>query len=168
MAGLSQWIHRLSSGAWGFSMNEVMSGEHVFAPGMGPPGKQPLEFRVRWGPENLANWLDRSSPGFLINKLEGSITAGGLCAQTPCQGTLELRYFSDHKLRYDFRFVIEGDSYRFVGEKVNVRPWNLPVSHTTCFGTIVEEKTGRLVSRSVTYFRMSTVPAFLASWRPTV
>jgi len=78
---------------------------------------------------------------------------------------LELAYFTEGKIRYTFDFSAKGKMYRYVGEKVNIRPWNLPVSHTTCFGTLVEKESGRLVSRSVTFFKLHTTPAFMASLR---
>jgi len=93
---------------------------------------------------------------------------GGLCEDTPCSGTLELMYFDKKKIRYTLGFQVAGTSYRFIGEKVNIRPWNLPVSHTTCYGTLTEAESGRLVSRSVTYFHMKTVPEFAGSLRLSV
>ncbi|MGC8928886.1 MAG: hypothetical protein ACP5QK_13325, partial [Myxococcota bacterium] len=64
-----------------------------------------------------------------------------------------------------FEFEVNGKRYLYIGEKVNIKPWNLPVSHTTCFGTIVERETNRLISRSVVFFRYSTIPSFLLSFR---
>jgi hypothetical protein len=52
-----------------------------------------------------------------------------------------------------------------VGEKVNIKLWNLPVSHTTCVGRVTELESGKLISTSVTIFRMRTLPAFLGSFR---
>jgi hypothetical protein len=39
------------------------------------------------------------------------------------------------------------------------------VSHTTCYGVLTEAASGKLVSKSVTHFRLATAPAFLASLR---
>ena len=41
-------------------------------------------------------------------------------------------YLTEHRLRYSFEFEAQGKPHRFVGEKVNIWPWNLPTSHTTC------------------------------------
>ncbi|NMC71683.1 MAG: hypothetical protein GYA57_16670 [Myxococcales bacterium] len=150
---------------FGFRMDEVMSGEHTFEPGCGPAGRHPFEFRVTWGPDDLWTWIDPDDPHFLTQSLEGTVTAGGLCENAPCRGRLELRYFDEHALRYTFEFEAAGKRYRYVGEKVNIQPWNLPVSHTTCYGVLTEADTGRLVSRSVTHFRLRTIPAFLRSLR---
>lgn len=149
----------------GFRMDEVMSGEHVFEPGCGPQGRHPMSFAVTWGPDDLRTWGDPRSGEFLTQDLEGTVTVGGLCGETPCRGRLELRYFDEHALRYTFEFDAAGRRYRYVGEKVNIRPWNLPVSHTTCYGVLTEAHSGRLISRSVTHFRFRTIPAFLASLR---
>ena len=149
----------------GFAVDEVMSGYHSFEPGFGPAGRLPMEFRVTWGTKSLRRYLDPKGDRFLVNNLEGRVSIDCLCRDVPCDGTLELKYFSEQVIRYTFAFEIDGKAYRYVGEKVNIRPWNLPVSHTTCFGTLVEAETGKLVSRSVTRFRLRTFPAFLASFR---
>ncbi len=149
----------------GFQIEELMSGEHEFETGMGPEGKYPFEFKVKWGPKNISAWLNPKSEEFLTQPLWGTVTAGGLCYDAPCEGTLELAYFSERKIRYTFDFQAYAKEYHFVGEKVNILPWNLPVSHTTCFGTVTEKDTGKLVSRSVTYFKWWTAPFFIASFR---
>lgn len=149
----------------GFHLHEQMTGTHEFEPGYGPEGRHPFEFAVTWGPDDLARWLDPRHDGFLSQRLYGTVTVGGLCDAATCAGTLELRYFDDHKIRYTFAFNAGGMRYRYVGEKVNIRAWNLPVSHTTCYGSIIELDTGRLISRSVSHFRIKTVPRFAASLR---
>ncbi|MBI9075046.1 MAG: hypothetical protein JEZ02_06505 [Desulfatibacillum sp.] len=149
----------------GFVMDEIMSGDHAFEPGMGPEGRRPFEFRVTWGPKNLIKWINPLGKGFMTQPLDGTVTVGGMCTRVPCAGTLELAYFTEGKIRYTFEFVYGGKTYHFVGEKVHIRPWNLPVSHTTCFGTLTEKDSGKLVSRSLTHFRFRTTPAFIASLR---
>ncbi|ACL04418.1 conserved hypothetical protein [Desulfatibacillum aliphaticivorans] len=149
----------------GFAMDEVMSGDHEFMPGMGPEGRLPFEFRVTWGPRHLIKWINPLGGAFMTQPLEGTVTVGGMCTRVPCSGTLELAYFTEAKIRYTFEFVFGGKTYHFVGEKIHIRPWNLHVSHTTCYGTLKEKDTGKPVSKSVTHFRFRTTPAFLASLR---
>lgn len=149
----------------GFLMKEVMTGRHEFERGFGPEGKRPMEFRVAWGPQDAGAFLDSRDKGHMKSGLAGTVTIAGLCDDAPCAGTLELRYFTGAKIVYRFEFEAGGKLYRFHGEKRNIRPWNLPVSHTTCYGELTEAETGRLVSRSVTRFRLRTFPAFLASFR---
>ena len=149
----------------GFRMDEIMIGEHEFDPKFGSPGKRPMEFRVTWGPKRLLQWANPASDRFMVGELEGTVTIDGLCDQTPCTGSLELRYLKEHKIRYSFGFKVDGRSYRYVGEKANIRLWNLPRSHTTCFGRLFLLGTGELVSTSVTHFRIRSLPRFLASAR---
>lgn len=163
--GISDRARDLFTGKVGFRIDETMAGTHRFEPGMGPEGDLPFRFDVRWGPEELGPWLRPGGPGFMVQPMSGTVTAGGLCDSAPIEGTLELKYISEGSIRYSFDLEAEGKTYEYVGEKVNIRPWNLPVSHTTCFGVLKEKKSGRLVSRSVTFFRMKTLPAFLASFR---
>lgn len=164
--GLGKALWRLCEGV-GFTIDEVMSGEHELQPGFGPPGRRPLEFRVTWGPASVMRWLTPCSGEFLRQPLSGTITADGLCHEAPCQGTLDLRYFDERAIRYDFEFAVEGKGYRFAGMKVNIRPWNLPVSHTTLYGRITEIQNGSLVSTSVTRFRARQLPRMIRSLRVT-
>ncbi|MBI2572142.1 MAG: hypothetical protein HYV63_34460 [Candidatus Schekmanbacteria bacterium] len=165
MATMSTIARLASERRIGFKMDEVMSGEHEFQPGHGPGERRPMSFRVTWGPTNLFKWLNPWGDEFLTQPLDGTVTVDGLCVDAPCSGTLALRYFTERKIRYDFRFSNAGRSFRFVGEKVNIWPWNLHVSHTTCYGELVDETSGELVSRSITFFRFRTAPAFIASLR---
>jgi hypothetical protein len=149
----------------GFLIDEEMSGTHEFEAGCGPPGRHPLSFRVTWGARNVGDFLNPFDRRFGHAELEGTITVGGLCDEAPCTGSLVLDYVKNHAISYTLDFEVDGTGYRFVGEKVNIRAWNLPVSHTTCFGTLTEAGSGRLLSRSVTFFRLRTAPRFLASLR---
>ena len=167
MGRLGDGLRRLREGGVGFLMDETMAGEHEFAPGFGPPGKRRLEFRVTWGPKSLLRWLTPGGSDFLRQGLAGTITAEGLCEAAPCTGTLELRYFSDQKIRYAFDFEAGGRRLRYLGEKVDLRPWNLHVTHTTCYGRITEVDSGALVSTSVVRFWLTGLPGFLASLRLT-
>jgi hypothetical protein len=166
MAGRIQgMMDMISEGRVGFRMDEVMSGEHAFEPGCGPEGRHRMHFDVSWGPRDLKRFVNPFDDGFGVSELEGRVSIDFLCQDAPCRGTFHLRYFTDHTIRYDFEFDAQGRRHRFVGEKVNIWPWNLPYSHTTCFGTVVEVESGKLVSRSVTHFRLHTLPAFVASLR---
>lgn len=165
MGKIQDFKDMFNEGRLGFKMDEEMIGEHQFEPGMGPEGKFPFEFRVTWGPKNFFSWIDPRSQDFLTQPLQGVITVGGLCYDVPCEGTLKLDYFNENKIRYTFDFKVKEKDYLFIGEKINIKPWNLPVSHTTCYGTVVEKDTNILISRSVTFFKLKTAPAFLASFR---
>ena len=158
-------LRRIRRGTWGFRITEVMTGEHEFEPGFGDAGKRPMEFRVRWGTNEVRHWADSDGGRFLVNDLEGSVTIDGLCCDAPCKGTLELRYLEDRTIRYAFGFEAEGVAYQFVGQKLDIRPWNLPWSHTRCFGRLTRADTGELVSTSLTRFRLRSAPGFLASLR---
>ncbi|MBM4356139.1 MAG: hypothetical protein FJ109_20500 [Deltaproteobacteria bacterium] len=158
----ADWIRgRLDAG---YSLDEVMSGTHEFEPGAGPPGIHPFRFVVTWGATSVRRFLEPGEQR-LAATLSGAVTAGGLCSDAPCRGALRIDYFGRHMIRYDFEFTSDQGPCRFVGEKVNIQVWNLPVSHTTCFGTVTRLSDGRLLSRAVVHFRLRTLPAFLASLR---
>jgi hypothetical protein len=150
----------------GFFASEIMSGHHEFADRGGPSEQLPFAFRVDWGPERLRDWLNPSHPGFLWQELEGEVQVGGLCGWTPCRGTLHLEYVPKRRIRYDFDFEVDGVVYRYVGDKKNIRLWNLAVSHTTCFGVLTERETGKLVSTSVSFFHLRHLPMLATlRWR---
>ena len=150
----------------GFMMDEVMTGSHHFVNGAGPEGEHDFSFRVTWGTRHLEDWLNPFGAGFMSNFLQGTVKVGGLVDEAPCQGTLDLRYFQEGSIRYTFDFKDQGGRpLRYLGEKVNIRPWNLHHSHTTCFGTITDLRSGQDVSKSIVYFKFNTLPAFLGSVR---
>lgn len=146
----------------GFQMEEVMSGEHEFV--TGKQGKLPMEFKVVWGTESLIDWANPFEEDFMCNTLNGTVTIGGLCENVPCSGRLELKYFTEQKICYTFYFEVEGEAYEFVGEKRNIYPWNLPYSHTCCFGELRKVGSNKVISNSVTHFHWDTLPAFLGSF----
>ena len=149
----------------GFRLHELMTGSHEFEPRCGPRGTLPFEFCIDWGPKNVLVWANPARREFLTQPLEGWVTIGGLCDRAACTGTLKLRYFTKRTIRYAFTFSADGRDYEYVGEKVNILPWNLPTSHTTCFSTVKEIDSGMLISRSVTHFRLKTSFDFITSMR---
>jgi NAD(P)-dependent dehydrogenase (short-subunit alcohol dehydrogenase family) len=144
----------------GFRIDEDMIGDHAFE---GSSERQPMRFRATWGTDDLGAWLS-AGPTSAPLQLEGKVTVGGLAEDVPMKGSIALRYL-EGRIRYEFEFAAAGKRYHYVGEKVNIRPWNLPTSHTTCFGRLTEVETGKLVSSSVTHFRFRDLPQFLLSLR---
>jgi hypothetical protein len=165
MGDLLQFLNISEDFGIGFRMDEVMSGNHEFETGFGEPGTRKMEFRVTWGADNLLKYLNPREEKFMTDRLEGTISIDGLCTDAPCTGTMEIKYFSEHKIRYTIDFIVDSKEYQFIGEKVNILPWNLPVSHTTCFGVLTEKASGVLVSKSVTHFHANEAWKFLSSFR---
>lgn len=150
----------------GFMLDEVMVGSHHFVNEAGPQGEHPMSFEVSWGSRRMLPYLNPLNPRFLSNFLEGTVSVGGLVERARCRGTLDLRYFTEAAIRYNFTFKDDqGRALRYIGEKVNIRPWNLHRTHTTCYGTITDLNTNQEISKSILYFELQTLPAFLASFR---
>jgi len=160
-------------GRIGFKAEEVMTGTHHFMKGIQPGKERPLEFSGNWGSDNLAAFIKNiltAKPA--VAWLIGEVSVGGLCKRAPMHGKLELNYLGQGKIRYTFNFTCNKKYYLYVGEKRNIKLWNLPKSHTTCYGKLYEVHAGglgnpelELVSESITYFRLCTAPAFLLSFR---
>lgn len=152
----------------GFTIHEVMSGEHEFLEGQGPEGKFAFEFHADWGARNLVDFLNPANPEtFMVSSLTGTLTMEGLCKNMPIQGSLALRYLQEQKIRYTFRFTVDGTEYEYVGEKNQIYPWNLPYSHTTCFGEVTNLRTKQVISHSVTHFDLNTLSEFLGTLQLT-
>jgi len=137
----------------GFSINEVMSGyDNVL---------RPFVFNVTWGIMNIKDLFRKGPMKF---NLEGSVLFKG--NTVPCKGHLIIDYFDTHTITYIFSFhhPLCG-KLMYVGEKVNIKPWNLLVSHTTCFGTVTQHKDDALISRTLAFFKFRTIPKFLTSFR---
>ena len=145
----------------GFRIDEEMAGHHELEPGFGPSGRLPMSFRATWGVDDARSLLKSRRLA-----LSGRVTVGGLVEDAPISGDLDLRY-DEGRIRYAFNFDAGGQIHRFVGEKVNIKPWNLLTSHTTCFGRITLAESGQLVSTSVLLFRLAKLPALLTSFRLT-
>ncbi len=165
-------LRTLGGGSLGFTMEERMAGTHRYrrdhaAGGVVAGEERPLELRARWGHASLRGFLSPGSGEFLSAWLEGTLAAGGLCEGAEVRGTLELRYFVDATLRYRFEFRgDDGASYRFLGEKSGLRPWNLHRTHTVCRGTIARADAEAEVLSDVTVrFDLAQLPAFLGSFR---
>lgn len=154
MSGISELTEE-RVGDIGFKLWEIMSGEHEFVDS--DKGKLPFDFKIDWGASNIFDFLNPFDASFLCNHLTGTVTVGGLCTDAACSGTLDLRYFSEQKIRYTFDFEVDGVGYQFVGEKRNIYPWNLLYSHTTCFGELRRTDNNHLISTSVTHFHWDTL-----------
>jgi hypothetical protein len=147
----------------GFTMDEIMVGTHRF---VGQEDDHPMHFNITWGNKNLLVYLNPFSREFLYAEAKGIITVGGLVNKADCMGSLKLLYFTERKIRYVLEFSNEqGRRYRYVGEKVNIWPWNLHTSHVTCYGTITELATGKVVSKSIVYFPLRELLTFIRSSR---
>lgn len=144
-----------------FKMKETMEGYHELDPGK----RLPLRFDCVWGPPNLNIFLDYRDPMFLTCILKGTISAEGLCQDAPISGLLYLNYPKGN-ITYEFTFNVDGKLYLFTGQKVNIKPWNLLTSHTTCFHTIIEPwNNEKLVSTGVTFFKLKNALDFVTSFR---
>ena len=150
----------------GFSINETMSGKHKFYK---PSSniidvEQDIKFNIFWGNDSIKNFFDSKHPKYMEARLTGTIDVKGLCENSPCKGKLILDYFNRHTIRYDFDFYNNNLNYKFIGEKINIRPWNILTSHTTCFGVIIDSN-GSLISVCKMFFDLKTIPEFIYSFR---
>jgi len=154
------------AGMIGMKVDEIMVGTHYFA--NGDVRRRPLIFSLTWGNKSLLRFLNPLSPEFLSSEAKGMITVDGLVNKADCSGTLKLMYFQGRKIRYELEFQDDGGRrYRYVGEKVNIWPWNLHKTHVTCYGTIKEIATDMEISRSVVHFPLRELVPFVLSTRLT-
>ena len=150
----------------GFKIDETMIGDHKFEFGSFKERPNFMQFSITWGPKNILKWLNPFDDDFMTQPLKGTITIEGLCEEAPCEGTLALAYH-EGRIRYDIYFSVNGTKFEYVGEKRDIRPWNLHRTHTTCYGNLYARTVfgTTLVSKSTTHFRLGTLPKFLKSFR---
>lgn len=151
-----------------FKITETMRGNHHFVdPELGEAVDRPFHFRIDWGGTPL-EVLNPISSMFLIFEVEGTILVAGLTkGEEPCRGVLTLDYFGTQTLRYELDFEVDGETYHYVGKKVDVelrKPLLLIKTHTTCYGTL-RRGDGRIVSRSVAHFEPEAILPFFKSVR---
>jgi len=151
----------------GFKIDESMVGWHRLYNEGFCLTKMPFRFDITWGPENIKKFLDIQSDSFMRAPLEGYVEAPGIIDKARCFGNIKLDY-ANGKIEYDFKFKEEHDGwimqYHYHGEKTGIKPWNLPWTHTTCYGAVTSF--GRLISTGVTYFELKSIPTFIRSLRP--
>ncbi|MDX9721962.1 MAG: hypothetical protein RBU37_14540 [Myxococcota bacterium] len=145
---------------WTFRMRETMRGVHRFESGGSASAALPFDFTLDWGPAPEWGTFRRG----LVMDAVGELRAEGLCERADCRGQLVLDYWGAAELRYDLSFEQDGQRYRYLGRKVNIRPWNLPMSHTTCTGLILDAD-ARLVSTTLSHFRFRDLASFVGSFR---
>ena len=143
----------------GFEIQETMSGYD--------DNGDPFEFNVTWGVDDWKN----INMGPVKFDLKGTVLFNNqIC---PCEGNLIIDYFGTNSIKYNFDFTANIDCanqpyYRkleYLGEKINIKPWNLLTSHTTCFGVILGDYSNDLVAKTNTFFKLKTIPKFLSSFR---
>ena len=139
----------------GFEIQETMSGYD--------DNGDPFEFNVTWGIDDWKN-IGKRPVNF---DLKGTVLFNNqIC---PCEGNLIIDYFETNSIKYNFNFIANINSTNrkliYIGEKINIKPWNLLTSHTTCFGVILGDYTKVLVIKTHTFFKLKTIPKFLFSFR---
>ncbi len=154
----------------GFKADETMKGTHRFLVDL-PESKVkagdelPFFFKITWGNQGLASFLNPLSDQHGSAPMEGLVTAGGITGEAPLTGAMELRYFKDATIRYTFTFPARGRRWGFAGEKSGIRPWNLHRSHTLLRGTLTDLESEKDVSEVEVYFQLRQLRRFLTSFR---
>lgn len=164
---VTEFWKTLTDGPLGFKICEEMSGTHRFTEESEMDGTHPMMFEAEWGPASIGQWLNPSGEEFLRHPMTGIVSVGGLCLDEEFSGNMALKYFQDASIRYEFSFVVNGTTYRYVGEKTNLRPWNLHRTHTTLNGTLTEEDSRTVISESTLHFKLNSLPSMLGSFRLT-
>lgn len=157
----------------GFRMDETMRGTHRLVKDYQPEGgalipagsEMPFEFSCSWGHPNLVDYFNPLGNDFCSALLTGTVTIGGVCDRAPMRGSLEFRYLTESLIRYAFEFEVAERRYSFVGEKRDIRPWNLHRTHTTCFGTVTDIEDGTKLCDAVVHFDLKELPTFVSSLR---
>lgn len=150
----------------GFEFTEVMEGYH-YMPAV-KKESMPLKFTLKWGTENLKDTLNPNSNRYLQFAAAGILEADGIVTGgTRTFGLIHLNY-PENIIQYMLQFKSAErppvNDYVLVGEKMNIKWYNLPYSHTTCYTTIVNGA-DQLISRGVAFFKMKNALSFIKSFK---
>ena len=150
----------------GFKIDENMVGTHTLLGIEDLNGMLSLQYSLTWGNTDLFKFFNPFSEEFLSGEAKGVFTARGLVNKADCSGSIRLLYFTERKIRYRLFFQDEkGKHYRYDGEKKNIWPWNLYITHFRCYGTITDLETNQIISESVVYFPYRQIMTFILSFR---
>lgn len=128
----------------GFGFAETMSGTWERTDGGRGGGRFEFTVTVRSGPLG-------AFAGHRKAAMTGTVTADGLAAARPLEGTLEMRPLLGRLLRYEFGFTgDDGQRYRFAGQK-DIR-WLDPVRTWTELPGEVTDERGAVIGTAATRF----------------
>ena len=146
---------RLSQG--GFRFAETMAGTAIIH-----GQRRDMHFDIEARCDNVWDYLRTGH-----TTIRGTVTVAGLAEQSSLHGNLWIRPILGRSIRYEFRFCDHGGRpLVFFGEK-HLRLLHLPTTLTTLPGEIRDEA-GRPVAEAALRFPMSTLRAFLTSFRPLI
>ncbi len=152
----------------GWKTHEFGCGTHRFLGDGGPPGALPIRLELDLRIGSLRDFVNPLALPAVsgVMACEGTVSAEGLAQDAPCSGTLEMRLLTERVLRYALSFQgDDGETYRFFGEKPDLRLRNLYRTLFTLHGAIHDAE-GKEISRSTLFFYRGT-PAFMANQRLT-
>ena len=127
---------------------------------------RPFRFDVTWY-QDLREFLDPCGSSFFKAEMYGEVDVNGMTDSHKAiihSGYIDLRY-REGKIEYYFEFDDKsGRMMRFAGWKTNIKPWNLPWSHTNVTGVIYGDDD---IVKSVVEakFRLRDIPKFVKSLR---
>lgn len=152
---LSEKLAVLGSRLPGFRFAETMAG---YAEVNGQ--RRDMSFRVEARATDLGDHLRTGR-----TEIRGAVTVAGLAQDAPLHGDLWILPLRERAIRYRFLFRdLSGRPLRFVGQK-DLRLLRLPSTLTTLPGEILDES-GQTVARTTLHFPLTTLRAFLTSFRP--
>ncbi|MCK9596160.1 hypothetical protein M0R19_03180 [Candidatus Pacearchaeota archaeon] len=132
------------------------------------PIKVPIKLNLTWN-SDLLSFINPIHIGFLRAYVDGTIQIDD--EEFTLFGTLTLKYFEDNSIEYHLfieNFIKksstkDSECLTFIGKKINIKPWNLLFSHTTCFGTLLQNN--ELIADCYLFFNLKDLFPFLKSFK---
>ena len=153
---IHQFLDRLRIG-----FDETMSGTHRMLEGDQADTDLPFSFHIDCQSAGLSSYFNFFDPDFLTHEIQGTVHAAGLAEVAELRGELKLRYIREQKIHYTFEFDGDnGQRFRFAGEKREIYPWNIWVSHFRLYGAVTEADTGKPVSTVYATFAFEDLPRY--------
>jgi hypothetical protein len=149
----------------GFEFSEGAVGTHRFVERRRDRGEMPFSFSFKASSDEFKWFLHPDSRDFVSMNIEGVLNMDGLAAKAAFKGTIEASLFRRRQIIYDFTFKSSGGTdYRFHGHK-DLSIFQPLKSITTLYGEVMNSRSGKIISTTVTYMDLRDIPRILASIR---
>jgi len=147
----------------GIEFIEEAHGTHRFVERRRDRGEMPFAFSFHAKTDSLKEVLHPEYRDFPRLDIEGTISMKGVTEDVPMKGNVEISFFRKRQIVYNFDFKARGGiTYHFHGHK-DLSVFQLLKSITTLYGEVVNTKTGKMISTTVSFLDFRDLPKVLKS-----
>jgi hypothetical protein len=149
----------------GFEFSEDAHGTHRFVERRKDKGEMPFSFSFHARTDEFKKVLYPDYRDFLRLEITGKVSMEEVASGAPFNGTLEISLLRKRQLTYEFSFKSErGIVHRFHGHK-DLSFFQPLKSITTMYGEVLNTRTGKVISTTVSFLDLRDLPGLFGSFR---